>query len=93
VTPDRREVGTHGASRTRTDRVADLRCSITRWVDDEPQPGLVEACFVDADGHERRLIDKVPMFTSSTLTAASKYPVPGLIRCEVITIIGDSVHL
>jgi hypothetical protein len=62
-----------------------LRCSITRYVDNEPQPGMVEARFVDAYGQEWVLVDKVPMFSTESLTRESEYPVDGVIGCEILT--------
>jgi hypothetical protein len=54
-------------------------------VDDEPQPGLVEAHFTDALGRQWRLIDKAPIFSADNLTRDSAYPVAGVIRCEIIS--------
>jgi hypothetical protein len=60
-----------------------VECELVRWVSDEPQPGLVEARLVDADGVEWSFVDKVPIFTEAAVSATTTFPVPGGIRCEV----------
>jgi len=57
---------------------------IVRWVDDDPQPGVVEARLRDASGREWVFIDKAPVFTAEPIDAHSRYPRPGVIACEVI---------
>lgn len=61
-----------------------VAASITRWVSDEPQPGLVECRFTDVSGRECVFIDKDPIFTKAILTADSRYPQPGVVLCEII---------
>ena len=61
----------------------DIAVQIVRFVD-ESQPGWVECELVDADGRRHLFIDKVPIFTLDDLRADSKYPVPGIVRCEVL---------
>jgi len=60
------------------------RCTITRWVGDDPQPGIVEARARDADGREWVFVDKSAIFSAEPLTSATEYPVGGIIGCEVI---------
>ena len=62
----------------------ELAVQIVRFVDDEPQPGIVACEFVDADGHRYTLIDKVPMCSGEHLDANSTYPQPGAVRCEAL---------
>ncbi|HEY2858847.1 MAG TPA: hypothetical protein VGJ21_10555 [Terracidiphilus sp.] len=62
----------------------DLRVQIVRFVDEEPQPGIVEAQFRDARGEEHSIVDKIPMFTSADLWSDSSYPQPGFIECRVL---------
>lgn len=62
----------------------DLRVQIVRFVDEEPQPGIVEAQFRDAQGKVHSIVDKVPMFTSAQLWSDSDYPQPGYIECRVL---------
>ena len=61
-----------------------LRVQIVRFVDQEPQPGLVESQFRDAEGGLHSIIDKVPLFTSADLWSDSDYPQPGFIECRVL---------
>lgn len=61
-----------------------VRCEIVRWVADEPQPGLVEARLVDADGRVWTFIDKEPMFAPRPLRQPRTFPVPAIIRCQVL---------
>jgi hypothetical protein len=62
----------------------DLRVQIVRFVDEEPQPGIVETQFRDAQGEVHSIIDKVPLFTSADLWSDSDYPQPGFIECRVL---------
>jgi hypothetical protein len=52
----------------------ELAVQIVRFVDDEPQPGIVACEFIDANGHRHTLIDKVPMCSGERLDANSTYP-------------------
>jgi len=65
-------------------RMPNLRVQIVRFVDEEPQPGIVEAQFRDAQGEVHSIIDKIPLFTSADLWTDSDYPQPGLIECVVL---------
>jgi hypothetical protein len=55
---------------------------ITRYVDDH-FPGFVECVLVDALGATHTFVEKVPVVTTESLTAASTYPCNGEIECEV----------
>jgi hypothetical protein len=61
-----------------------LRVQIVRFVDEEPQPGIVESQFRDAEGRLHSIIDKVPSFTSAHLWSDSDYPQPGFIECRLV---------
>jgi hypothetical protein len=65
-------------------KMPDLRVQIVRFVDEEPQPGIVESQFRDAQGEVHSIIDKVPLFTSADLWSDSHYPQPGFIECRVL---------
>src|SRR5437762_2599635 len=60
-----------------------VRVEIRRFVDGR-QPGWVECAFTDAHGREWLFVEKVPVVTTEELDAASGYPRPGVIACEVI---------
>lgn len=61
-----------------------LRVEIVRFVDEEPQPGIVESRFRDASGKVHSIIDKVPIFTCASLWTDSDYPQSGFARCRVL---------
>lgn len=61
-----------------------VKCEMFRWVNDDPQPGLVEVRVTDADGSERKFVDKVPIFTAASVSSATSFPIAGVIRCEVL---------
>lgn len=62
-----------------------LRCQITRWVADEPQPGLVEAHIVDSSGRVWIFVDKSPMFARQVIKASTSFPLTGSIPCKIVS--------
>lgn len=63
-----------------------LRCVAVRWVDDEPQPGLVEVRFTDAHHQQWAFVDKWPVFAGGDdLTPGSRYPAEVGILCDILT--------
>jgi hypothetical protein len=58
-------------------------CQVVRWVDDEPQPGWVEARFTDALGQGWSFFDKPPIF-GVDVSSSTDFPVAAMIRCEVL---------
>ncbi|MFE2852042.1 hypothetical protein ACFXJO_13040 [Streptomyces lavendulae] len=62
-----------------------LRCEALRWVDDEPQPGLVEVRFTDAHHQQWAFIDKWPVFSGDDLAPDSRYPVEVGVLCNILT--------
>jgi hypothetical protein len=66
-----------------------VRCELIRWVSDDPQPGWVEARLVDAEGVERSFLDKWVIFTVDRVSPTSSFPIPAMIRCEVLGIRHD----
>jgi hypothetical protein len=64
--------------------MVELPVEIVRFVE-EHQPPIVEAEFRDATGHSHAFVDKSAIFTTDRgLQATTKYPQPGVIRCEVL---------
>lgn len=63
--------------------VFQLTVQIVRFVDDH-QPGFVVCEFAEADGSVQTLVDKVPIFTSESLDATSRYPFSGRAACIVL---------
>jgi hypothetical protein len=64
--------------------MTEVACELVRWVNDEPQPGLVEAQLVDSAGRLWSFIDKAPIFSAEAIAAWSTFPIAAAIRCEVI---------
>ncbi len=60
-----------------------ISVQIVRFTD-ASQPGWVECVLQDALGCEWILADKLPIFTSAPLDAASSFPQPGVVACEVV---------
>jgi hypothetical protein len=62
----------------------DLQVEIVRFVE-ECQPNIVEARFSDSEGRCHTFVDKSAIFTTDwSLDGATKYPQPGVIRCQVL---------
>ncbi len=60
-----------------------IRVSV-RFVDADPQPGLVECRLVDAAGHEHRFIEKTAIVSAENLWVDTVYPRLGVIACTVV---------
>ena len=50
-----------------------IRVSIVRWMDDEPQPGIVECRLTDRHGRDWTFIEKCGVASSTTLHSGSTY--------------------
>ena len=62
----------------------ELKVEIVRFVE-ECQPNIVEARFSDSDGRCHTFVDKSAIFSTDwSLDAATKYPQPGVVRCQVL---------
>ena len=62
-----------------------LRCRALRWLDDDPQPGIVEVTFTDADSAAQIMIDKCVIFDADQrLTRSAAYPVDLELPVEVV---------
>jgi len=64
---------------------ADIKVSITRWIDDDPQPGIVEFEFNDRFGRRWRFHEKQSLVSSEWLDANCVYPRSGDIRCLALS--------
>lgn len=60
-----------------------IKVTIERFTQ-EWQPGWVECSLVDAAGKSHVFEEKAPVVSVENLDAASVYPRPGIIGCEVI---------
>src|SRR5262245_47048933 len=63
--------------------MAEVVVQIVRFVE-EHQPSIVACELLDAEGHSHIFIDKDAIFTRELLTAESKYPQAGRIRCQIL---------
>jgi hypothetical protein len=61
-----------------------LAVTIVRWVDDW-QPGWVECFLTDACERKHVFREKAPVVSGESLDAATAYPRPGSIACEILS--------
>jgi hypothetical protein len=66
-------------------RMIGVRVSITRYVSDEPQPGIVECEFCDAHGRRWSFVEKTAIVSAEYLDAHTSYPQFGVIACEIVS--------
>lgn len=66
------------------ERMIGVRVSITRYISDEPQPGIVECEFADAHGRRWGFVEKTAIVSAADLDARTSYPQPGIIACRVV---------
>ena len=64
-------------------RMIGVKVLITRYVSDEPQPGIVECGFSDAHGRHWSFVEKTAIVSTEYLNARTSYPQPGVIACEI----------
>lgn len=64
-------------------RMIGIRVAITRYVSDDPQPGIVECEFADAHGRRWNFAEKTAIVSADYLDARTTYPQPGVIACEI----------
>jgi hypothetical protein len=58
--------------------------TITRYVSDEPVPGIVECELLDANGNRWRFIEKTAVVSASELSVETLFPQLGVIAGEVV---------
>lgn len=61
----------------------EVRVRITRYVQEDPFPGLVECALKDVHGAVWLFVEKVAVVSTEDLTRASRYPRDGTIRCRI----------
>jgi hypothetical protein len=61
-----------------------IRVELTRYISDEPQPGIVQCEFSDAHARRWSFVDKTAIFSAEHLDFLTAYPQPGVIACEII---------
>jgi hypothetical protein len=62
-----------------------IRVTITRYIDPEPQPGIVEFELVDIHGHIWRFLDKTAIVSWDHIDAGSKYPRAGVVAVVILS--------
>ncbi len=62
-----------------------IRVWIVQWVEDDPQPGIVECRFTDRFGIDRTFIEKYSVVSTTLLSNDSPYPRPGVVGCTFIS--------
>ena len=67
------------------DRTWFVRGEIIRWVDDEPQPGIVECQLTDSSQNVWSFIRKFYDFTTEDIAPDSSYPREGFIACSIVS--------
>jgi hypothetical protein len=65
-------------------RVLGIKVTITRYLSDEPLPGIVECQLVDAHGRLSLFVEKSAIVSADSLDARVAYPQPGIIAGEVV---------
>jgi len=66
-------------------RFVAIKGRATRWLGDEPNPGIVEVEIVDAFGRVWTFVDKAPIFDEDAhLTRMASYPIPILLECLIV---------
>jgi hypothetical protein len=61
-----------------------ISVQITKYISDDPQPGIVECQLVDVYGNEWLFQEKTAIVSSGDLDADTDYPQPWFIACEII---------
>lgn len=64
----------------------ELRATATRWVADEPQPGIVEVQFTDHSGHLVTIHEKSAVISGDLLLPTTPYPVEIRLQCEIVAV-------
>ena|SRR5215475_6290587 len=66
------------------DLMTGISVQITKYISDDPQPGIVECQLVDVYGNEWVFQEKTAIVSLGALDADTDYPQPGFIACEII---------
>jgi len=66
-------------------RIWFVRGEIVRWVDNEPQPGIVEFQLTDSSQKIWSFVGKFYDFTTEEIASDSYYPREGFVGCVIIS--------
>lgn len=72
------------------ERMIGISVAITRYVSDDPQPGVVACEFSDAYGRCWDFVEKTAIVSAEYLDAQTSYPQPGILACEIVSRHWDS---
>jgi hypothetical protein len=67
-----------------------LKMTITRYVSDDPQPGIVECVMVDARGRRWMFLEKTAVVSAENLNSLTQCPRPVAIAVEELDRFQDS---
>jgi hypothetical protein len=67
-----------------SERMIGIRVSITRYVSDDPQPGIVECELFDANQRRWKFVEKTAVVCLDDLNCQSRYRQPGIIGCTIV---------
>jgi hypothetical protein len=60
-----------------------VKAIVSRYIDDEPQPGIVECILTDAFGNLHFFVEKTAVVSAENLVSTSAYPVACELACEI----------
>lgn len=69
---------------------AELEVAVIQWVDNEPQPGIIEFEFSDRFGRQWHFREKQALVSETWLGTGDVYPQIGRLRCQVLSRSRDS---
>lgn len=61
-----------------------IAAKVTRFVSDEPQPGIVECMFTDAFGRPHFFLEKTAIVSNEALLATTAYPIACELAGEIV---------
>ena len=62
-----------------------IRVAITRYVSDDPQPGIVECQLIDAHDKVRKFVEKTAVVCDRYIDERTTYPIAGTLAAEVVS--------
>ena len=67
-----------------------MKVTIVRYLSDDPQPGIVECQFQDANGRRWSFVEKTLVVRVEQLDALSNYPQRGVTGCKIVQRFSDA---
>ena len=69
-----------------------VRAEMIRFTDYH-DPGWIEVCLVDADGHTHQIVEKEPILTDRNMREETPYPTELWLRAEATEVHHDRVQV